>query len=260
MLIYLGRGERRYMSKPITLSKRKGWEFQAVVRGSISLLKPEGQQSPKSSHLWLFPPHHEHGWTGGNAQPAEIAVFHYLFVPEPLGRLVRHAGSLEMALNYRQCQRLSDLAKQAERYWEQPAAGMTICYEQILMELSLLLWEAHSHLEHSHREDLGSKKVSFAMSWFSERMSDNPSQEEVAKAAGTSVSHLRRLFHEVLQSSPKLIFDQLRFQRAMQLMGDPDSKLTAVGEACGFQSVSAFSRAFKIKFGCSPGEWVRANG
>jgi AraC-like DNA-binding protein len=49
--------------------------------------------------------------------------------------------------------------------------------------------------------------------------------------------------------------DQLRFQRAMQLMSDPAMKLEHVGYRCGFTSASVFSRAFKAKYGCSPQAW-----
>ncbi len=49
--------------------------------------------------------------------------------------------------------------------------------------------------------------------------------------------------------------DQLRFQRATQLMSAPAVKLSAVGEAFGFGSPSTFSRAFKAKFGVSPETW-----
>jgi two-component system response regulator YesN len=49
--------------------------------------------------------------------------------------------------------------------------------------------------------------------------------------------------------------DQLRFERARQLMSDPEIKLEEVAERCGYQSASAFSRAFKTMFGCGPSAW-----
>ncbi|MFM8716248.1 MAG: helix-turn-helix transcriptional regulator [Spartobacteria bacterium] len=81
----------------------------------------------------------------------------------------------------------------------------------------------------------------------------------MARATGVSTAHLRRLFHQVLHASPNQIMDQMRFQRAMQLMSDPAIKLESVGEQCGFGSASAFSRAFKTKFGCAPQVWRHAD-
>ncbi len=105
------------------------------------------------------------------------------------------------------------------------------------------------------QESFSKNHVDAAIMWYAERMDENPSLLEVAKATGVSLAHLRRLFHEVLQTSPKNILDQLRFQRAMQLMSDINMKLETISERCGFGSASAFSRAFKIKFGCSPESW-----
>jgi len=76
-------------------------------------------------------------------------------------------------------------------------------------------------------------------------MEENPAFPQVARAVGVSSVHLRRLFHEVLQASPTQIMDQLRFQRAMQLMSDSSMKLEVVGYRCGFGSASVFSRAFR---------------
>jgi len=255
MLIYFGQGHRDYVKKPAMVHRRRGWEFQAVVNGSISLLLPEGPGLLKSNTLWLFPPNHGHGWTSEKEGSAEVVVFHFLFVPELIENLVRSEGYFEMTINDAHIKRLLGLAEQTARYWQHMRPGMMMCYEHVLLDLSMILWEGcmttgFRLMEHSSRE-----KVNQAMEWFATRMADNPDQNAVAKAVGTSPSHLRRLFHEILQSSPKHIFDQMRFQRAMQLMADPAVKLSFVSETCGFGGASSFSRAFKSKFGCSPDQW-----
>jgi len=73
-----------------------------------------------------------------------------------------------------------------------------------------------------------------------------------AAAVLVSSSHLRSLFHVCLQVSPQAAFDQLRFQRALQMLTDTNHKLSTISDACGFSEVSAFSRAFKSKFGSPP--------
>jgi AraC family carnitine catabolism transcriptional activator len=86
-------------------------------------------------------------------------------------------------------------------------------------------------------------------------METNPGLDEVARAAGISTAHLRRTFHRIFQMSPKSFFDQLRFQRAMQLLSDPTVKIEAISIQCGFSSASTFSRAIKNKFDRSPDSW-----
>lgn len=256
MLIYLVNGVRDYGRRPVSVQTRRGWEFQAVIEGSISLHHEGGPDVLQSRRLWLFAPNYPHGWTGEKSKSARIVVFHFLFVPKLIEELLRPSGYLEFSLAPRQIRRLVELSDQAAPYLDHPSLGMTICFEHVLLELSMMVLE--------HQRGQGSllaqseKKVSAAIEWFSQRIPQNPGLGQVAAATGMSPSNLRRIFHEVLQASPKNIFDQLRFQRAMQLMSDPAVKLETVGELCGFGSASSFSRAFKIKFGCSPEMWRSA--
>jgi len=254
MLCYLGTGLRRYGENPTVVCKRPYWEFQAVLSGSIGMVLEEGPELLHSHRLWLAAPGHAHGWTGEPGKVAEVVVFHFLSIPEPIKQRCRQNKSLEIPLTAAQCNRLRKLARAIGNSWQTPRPEMILHHEHILLELSLLVCEAKPEA----LPDSGSsqrKRVHTALAWFHLNMESNPSQEEIAGAAGTSSSHLRRLFHEVMQASPKKILDQLRFQRAMHLMTDPETKLSAVSEACGFESPSAFSRAFKKKFGCSPDKW-----
>jgi len=256
MLIYTTHGLRCYGSKPIPVYPRLGWEFSAVVRGAMAPVLPEGPELLREHTIWLFSPAVAHGWTGDGARAAEVTVFHFLFVPELIRRLAaRFGGWLAVPLNAARRRRLRELSGQAERYWSQPQPGVTICHEHLLMELSLLIWEARVADRPEVFATPGRQRVDAALAWFAERMPENPGQDEVARAVGASAAHLRRHFHEVLDASPKQVFDQMRFQRAMQLMSDSQMKLESVGERCGFGSASAFSRAFKLKFGCSPAQW-----
>lgn len=255
MLIYFGTGERRYGDMPVHVHSRRAWEFQAVLRGEIGVALPEGPGSLQSARMWVFPPGHSHGWVGRKARAAQIAVFHFLAAPEPLGKLIGPQGFLEIGLSRRNVRQIGEIVQSVSRYWSSPMPGMMICYEQALMTLSLMAYENAAERLRSGQESYHQSRVRAAIQWYAERMAGNPSFAEIARAAGVSTAHLRRLFHEVLQASPNQIMDQLRFQRAMQLMSDPAVKLEEVGDQCGFSSASAFSRAFKIKFGCSPQAW-----
>ncbi len=256
MLIYLVEDTRRYGVTPCALDRRRRWEFQAVVSGSIGMVRPGEATRLARRTLWLSGPGHAHGWAGDGARAAKVVVFHFRSVPEPLRRAVGDDGAIEMALTPAACRRLVELARRARVYWDHPSPGMVMCYEHVLLELSLLVyeaWQGDAVATGSGADN--DRRVRDALRWYSERMAANPGQEEVARAVNVSPSHLRRLFHEVLKSGPKQVLDQLRFQRAMQLMADPAIKLGAVSEACGFESQSAFSRAFKTKFGCAPDVW-----
>lgn len=255
MLSYLGRGSRFYGLHPIPVCRRTAWEFQAVLKGRIGITLPQGASPLQSRRLWISPPGHAHGWTGSGNDEAQVAVFHFVSAPEILRQAVDEKGFLEVPLSTGTVRRLFLLAKSVERYWRHPAAEMMIYYEHALMELSMIFCEANIQLKENTEKSITEKKVDQAIAWYAERVADNPSLPDVAVAVGVSVAHLRRLFGSVLQTSPKHIMDQVRFQRAIQLMSNRSLKLETISEKCGFTSASAFSRAFKGKFGCPPALW-----
>lgn len=255
MLTYIGNQTRQYGKQPHGLLIRKFWEFQAVLTGDIGMLLPTGPDILYSQSLWVFPPLHEHGWIGNPEEDAEVAVFHFQTVPPLVENycLGTDKKYLRIVLSRQQCNRLRELAKQAIRYRQVPNLGSILCYQHILCELSLMVYEACAKEQHpsTHAQQCIEK----ALHWYSDHMAENPGQEEIARASAVSVSHMRRLFHETMGHSPREVLDRLKFERATQLMSDPEVKLTEVAEACGFQSASAFSRAFKTFFGCSPATW-----
>lgn len=253
MLIYHGHGTRRYDLHPVGVMSRRPFEFQAVVRGSIAIVTPEGAGLLRSRQLWLSAPGHPHGWTGAPGESAEVVVFHYRFIPAVLERLVRAAGLITISLTPPQCRRLKALSAQALRYSDPPSAGTPICHEQIIMELSLMVLESRHEI--ALPPDEPAHRVEAAMRWYAARMEENPSLEQIASAVGSSPATLRRSFQTVMQASPKAIFDQLRFQRAMQMLLERRMKIEAISQTCGFGSASAFSRAFKHKTGISPEMW-----
>lgn len=254
MLSYIGTGERRYGEHPVAALRRNRWEFQAVLSGRIGLLLPEGPDILRAARLWVASPESTHGWVGERGRPSEIAVFHFPYVPEPLARLIPRAGRLDVPLSPGQCRRLRELGRQARRFEANPSGGMMICHEHILFELSLLAYERAAPAVGGG--PAGSKDaVTAALRWFEEHMAENPGLEKISRIAGVSPAHLRRLFHETFHVSPKQVLDQIRFRRATKMMADSDVKLASVAEACGFGSPSAFSRAFRAKFDCSPESW-----
>ncbi|PAW76885.1 MAG: hypothetical protein B9S32_13220 [Verrucomicrobia bacterium Tous-C9LFEB] len=255
MLVYLSFGKRQYGKKRVEPHQKRAWEFQAVLKGRIGVLQPTGPEPLQANRLWIFPPGHKHGWIGHKNEISQIAVFHFLTAPELISRLIGKKEHLEIPLSSKNIRDITDLALNAKHHWTRPTAGMILCYEHALMELSLLAWEASRHHAKDQLNDRARKRVDAAIIWYTERMEENPGLSDIARAVGVSVSHLKRLFDEVLQDSPKHILTQIRFQRALQLMSSNDLKLETISENCGFSSASSFSRAFSDKFGCSPISW-----
>src|SRR5205823_6870558 len=96
-----------------------------------------------------------------------------------------------------------------------------------------------------------------AMNWFRQHLRDNPSLDDVAKAAHISPSHLRRMFREIGDVSPSDAMQEIKLQKAVRLLSESDAKIDAVATESGFSSASVFCRNFKIHKRCTPAEWRR---
>ena len=81
--------------------------------------------------------------------------------------------------------------------------------------------------------------------------------EEVAKAIGTSRSVLAERFHSLVGHSPMQYLTQWRMLLAANLLCRSNAPLARIAEDVGYQTDTAFSRAFRREFGAPPAAWRR---
>lgn len=88
---------------------------------------------------------------------------------------------------------------------------------------------------------------------------ERPDLARLARSANYSPCHLIRLYREVFDETPSEYAARLRHERAWQLVRDTSMPVCEITEALGFESQSAFCRAFKSTFGITTGEARRAH-
>src|SRR5882757_5292948 len=81
--------------------------------------------------------------------------------------------------------------------------------------------------------------------------------EELARAAGTSRSVLAERFQLLVGTSPMQYLTQWRMLLATNLLCRSNVPLARVAEEVGYQTDTAFSRAFRREFGTPPATWRR---
>ncbi|MEQ1862362.1 MAG: AraC family transcriptional regulator [Chthoniobacteraceae bacterium] len=75
---------------------------------------------------------------------------------------------------------------------------------------------------------------------------------DLARVLGYSVSHLRAVFRDRLGVSLGRYMRESRLSEAAKLLQSSDASVSAIGERCGFESLYAFSRAFRKAYGLPP--------
>ncbi|AIY42334.1 Transcriptional regulator containing an amidase domain and an AraC-type DNA-binding HTH domain [Collimonas arenae] len=78
------------------------------------------------------------------------------------------------------------------------------------------------------------------------------STDQLAASIGVTRRQLERLFSTHLRVTPTHFYLGLRLEQARQLLQQSEMSITAVCVACGFESPSYFSRAYRNRFQRSP--------
>jgi len=79
--------------------------------------------------------------------------------------------------------------------------------------------------------------------------------EELARVANSSRSVLAERFQQLVGSSPMQYLTQWRMLLAANLLCRGDAPLARIAEDVGYQTDTAFSRAFRREFGTPPAAW-----
>ena len=107
---------------------------------------------------------------------------------------------------------------------------------------------------------VGDRIVGGALNALHKRPAHAWTLEELARAAGTSRSVLAERFQSLVGSSPMQYLTQWRMLLAANLLARSNAPLARIAEDVGYQTDTAFSRAFRREFGAPPAAWRRSQG
>ncbi|MEO1241117.1 MAG: AraC family transcriptional regulator [Pseudomonadota bacterium] len=82
--------------------------------------------------------------------------------------------------------------------------------------------------------------------------------DDLSREVGLSRSAFADRFSRLIGTSPKQYLTSWRMQRAAQLLQNSNRSVAQVAEDVGYDSVAAFSRAFKRVHDCAPATWRKA--
>lgn len=82
---------------------------------------------------------------------------------------------------------------------------------------------------------------------------------ELARTAGTSRSVLAERFQHLVGNSPMQYLTQWRMLLAANLLRGSNAQLASIAEDVGYQTDTAFSRAFRREYGSPPAAWRRSH-
>ncbi len=103
------------------------------------------------------------------------------------------------------------------------------------------------------RSQVRNGKLAMALQVMENNIEDPLTPEEIATIVELSTRQLERLFSKYINVSPKRYYLKLRLEKARDLLRQTDLSVTDVCVACGFKSLSHFSKSYRTAYGISPG-------
>lgn len=255
MLLYFANGHIR-LKEVARCNSRTNWEFFAVLEGRCAPVFRDGERPPlKATTLWIFAPECSHAWIDDRRRPFHRIVCHFGTVPYPLDQIVREKGYFTKTLTADEITRLKAIAAELEPHFLRPNLLSPLHFQGRLMDLATMALAGNEGKQPPALPSLANFKVESALSWYAEHLEHCPTVKEVAESIHISPSHLRRLFYQVRQSSPKALFQRVRLEKAKELMSRSAVTLDDVAKHCGFASASHLCREYKAVHHFTPTHW-----
>lgn len=139
--------------------------------------------------------------------------------------------------------------------------GSPLVFEGLVFELvGLVVDQTNARLDPAAlgRRTVADFRVRKAIRLLSDHRGLDMDLEFVARASGMSRPNFYRLFRDQTGMTPKLYFNMLRMERALDELARTVKPVTEIGLDLGFASQSSFSRFFALNSGISPSDYRSA--
>ena len=97
--------------------------------------------------------------------------------------------------------------------------------------------------------------ISPALDYVKENYMMNFPMEDLADMCHLSQTHFRRVFHEIMNTSPLNYLNTTRILQSCILLRTTEASILSISEQVGFRSVSSYNRHFSEIMGTHPSEW-----
>jgi len=100
------------------------------------------------------------------------------------------------------------------------------------------------------------EKIEPAMNYIAKNYNRSVKNEELAKLTGLSTVYFRKLFTEVVGTSPIEYVHNLRINKAKEMLKSDYGRITDIAYSLGYSNIYDFSRTFKKHTGVSPSKYI----
>jgi AraC family transcriptional regulator len=138
-------------------------------------------------------------------------------------------------------------------------ASKDIFLDYMLRELLIRIFQTENkhYIEANAGKMANSNGLAFVLDYINKNMHQKLKVADLAKKAYMSETNFYRVFKFETGISPVDYINQLRLQKAMELLQNKNKKIKDILTETGFDSHSYFNRVFKMKFNIKPSEFFK---
>ena len=229
-LLYIIEGGGVFHSRTVPEARLKEGDFFLLFPGEWHSYHPTGLRGWKK--YWI-------GFRGHNMDDRVRAGF--LSPTKP----IYHVGFSDKIVQlYRSA---FDAALAEEAYSQQVMAG-------IVNHLIGLMYSLERNIELKSRNQEHVNMINRAQLRIRESLESSLTIQQVAEEMGVSYSNFRKLFKEHTGLSPAVYQQDLRLQRAKELLTTTDMSIKEIAYRLNFESPDYFSSKFRVKTGRKPSD------
>ena len=229
-LLYITEGEGIFHSQTVPEAPLREGDFFLLFPGEWHSYHPTGPRGWKK--YWI-------GFKGRNMDDRVKANF--LSPTKP----IYHVGySADIISLYREAY---DTALEEAAYSQQKMAG-------IVNHLIGMMYSLERNIELQSLNQAHVDMINRARLRIRESLESSLTIQQVAQEMGVSYSNFRKLFKEHTGLSPAIYQQELKLQRAKELLTTTDMSIKEIAYHLNFNSPDYFSAKFKIKMGRKPSE------
>ena len=153
--------------------------------------------------------------------------------------------------------------KQIERAWQAGALDAPGYEFQVRAALSELIFMLFRHIPQEPRKQTEKdrrdlERIRQMLLFIQQNYAEEITAADIAASAMISESECLRCFRATIGAPPMQYVKRYRVQKAAELLSSTDLRIAEIGDACGFQDTSYFTRAFRELKGITPGEYRRS--
>ena len=229
-LLYQPEGEGVFCSAHLPETKIKAGDIFLLFPGEWHSYHPSGTKGWKS--YWI-------GFKGKNIDDRVKAGF---LSPE---KPIYHVGySNEIIALYEEAYKT---AQEEVAFAQQTMAGIVnhLIGKMYSLERNIVLSKDTKHVDMINKARLRIR----------ESLEDTLTIQEIAQELGISYSSFRQLFKEHTGFAPALYQQNLKLQRAKELLSTTDESIKEIAYRLNFESPDYFSAKFKIQTGMKPSDF-----